>query len=75
MELKVGYSHTCLIKVPSELKVVCLKPTLISISGIDKQEVGNFAALVRSYKIPEPYKGKGILYQDEKITLKEGKRS
>jgi len=75
LELKVGYSHTCLIEIPSELKVFCLKPTLISISGTDKQEVGNFAALVRSYKVPEPYKGKGILYQDEKIVLKEGKRS
>lgn len=75
LELKVGYSHTCLIKIPTDLKVFCLKPTLISISGIDKQKVGNFTALVRSYKVPEPYKGKGILYQDEKIVLKEGKRS
>jgi large subunit ribosomal protein L6 len=75
LELKIGYSHVCGVKVPSTLKIFCPKPTSISIFGINKQEVNNFAAFIRSYKVPEPYKGKGILYQDEKIILKEGKRS
>jgi large subunit ribosomal protein L6 len=73
--LKLGYSHSIAIKIPSNLKVVCLKNTSISILGSDKQKVNNFAAIIRSYKKPEPYKGKGILYHDEKIVLKEGKRS
>jgi large subunit ribosomal protein L6 len=73
--LKLGYSHSVLINIPSSLKVTCSKNTLISISGVTQQEVNNFAAVVRSRKKPEPYKGKGILYQDEKIVLKEGKRS
>lgn len=75
LELRIGYSHVCEIEVPNTLKIFCPKPTSIFIWGINKQEVHNFAALIRSYKVPEPYKGKGILYQDEKVSLKEGKRS
>jgi len=73
--LKLGYSHHISIKIPSNLKVACPKNTRISILGANQQEVNNFAAVIRSYKKPEPYKGKGILYHDEKIILKEGKRS
>ena len=75
LTLKLGYSHPVLINIPTQLKIICIKPTLISIFGSDKQEVNQMAALIKSYKMPEPYKGKGILYQDEKILRKEGKRS
>ena len=75
LTLKLGYSHPIFIHIPNHFKVICIKPTLISIFGNDKQEVNQIAALIKSYKIPEPYKGKGILYQDEKILRKEGKRS
>lgn len=73
--LKLGYSHPISINIPDHLKVMCIKPTLVSIFGNDKQEVNQMAAIIKSYKMPEPYKGKGILYQDEKILRKEGKRS
>jgi large subunit ribosomal protein L6 len=73
--LKLGYSHPISINIPNHLKIICIKPTLISIFGNDKQEVNQMAAIIKSYKMPEPYKGKGILYQDEKILRKEGKRS
>jgi len=75
LTLKLGYSHPVMITIPNNLKIVCLKPTVISIFGIDKQKVNEMAAKIKSYKIPEPYKGKGIIYQDEKIIRKEGKRS
>jgi len=73
--LKLGYSHPIYVNIPDHLKVLCIKPTLISIFGNNKQEVNQMAAIIKSYKMPEPYKGKGILYQDEKIVRKEGKRS
>jgi len=75
LTLKLGYSHPVLITIPNNLKIVCLKPTVISIFGIDKQKVNEMAAKIKSHKIPEPYKGKGIIYQDEKIIRKEGKLS
>ena len=75
LTLKLGYSHTVSIRVPCALKITCFKNNSISLFGPDKQQVNNFAAVIRAYKKPEPYKGKGILYQGEKIILKEGKRS
>jgi large subunit ribosomal protein L6 len=75
LTLKLGYSHPVVIRIPNNLKIVCLKPTVISIFGTDKQKVNEMAAIIKCYKMPEPYKGKGILYQDEKIFRKEGKRS
>jgi len=75
LQLKLGFSHLCEIEIPSQLKVVCVKPTLISIFGCNKQTVSNFAAFVRSHKFPEPYKGKGILYAGEKIKIKKGKKA
>jgi len=75
LTLKLGYSHVVSIIIPVGLKVTCLKKSVIAIFGSDKQQVNNFAAVIRAYKKPEPYKGKGILYQNEKINLKEGKRS
>jgi large subunit ribosomal protein L6 len=75
LSLKLGYSHQIFIKIPKYLKLICIKPTKISIFGNNKQKVNQMAAIIRSYKLPEPYKGKGILYQNEKINKKEGKRS
>lgn len=71
--LAIGYSHLIQIPIPKILKVVCPSPTQIEISGYDKAIVGEFAAKIRSLKKPEPYKGKGIMYFDEKIIRKVGK--
>lgn len=71
--LNVGHSHPVEIEVEQGLTVTCPSATEIKISGIDKQRVGEFAANVRAYRKPEPYKGKGIKYKEEKIRRKEGK--
>lgn len=72
--MNLGFSHDVEVAVPSDIQVVCEKPTLISISGADRQKVGEFAANVRSYRPPEPYKGKGVKYEGEYIVRKEGKK-
>lgn len=74
LNLQLGYSHDINYPIPAGLKVVCEKPTSIEISGADKQLVGEFAAKVRGFRPPEPYKGKGIRYADEQILRKEGKK-
>ena len=71
--LAIGYSHLIQMPIPKILKVICPSPTQIEISGYDKAIVGEFAAKIRSLKKPEPYKGKGIMYFDEKIVRKVGK--
>ncbi|GAT18495.1 50S ribosomal protein L6 [Secundilactobacillus silagincola] len=71
--LSVGYSNPVEIDVPSTLKVEVPDNNTINISGISKQEVGDFAAEIRAVRSPEPYKGKGIRYENEHISLKEGK--
>ena len=71
--LAIGYSHLVTIPIPKILKVVCPSPTQIEISGYDKIVVGEFAAKIRLLKKPEPYKGKGIMYLNEKIIRKVGK--
>ena len=72
--LNLGFSHDVEVPVPSDLNVVCEKPTLIMISGADAQKVGEFAANVRGFRPPEPYKGKGVKYEGEFILRKEGKK-
>lgn len=74
LHLKLGYSHSIFFKFPSYFKVDILKGNLIYISGSSLENLSSFAALVRSYKLPEPYKGKGILYLNENIKLKIGKK-
>lgn len=74
LNLQLGYSHDINYPIPEGLKVVCEKPTSISISGADRQLVGQFAAEVRAMRGPEPYKGKGVRYSDEQIIRKEGKK-
>ena len=71
--LNMGYSHPVRIPVPNSLSVECKTPTKISIFGIEKEVVGLFAAKLRSIRPPEPYKGKGIKYEDEIIVRKIGK--
>lgn len=72
--LKVGFSHDIIHKIPEGIKIICQKPTFISIYGINKQKVHQEASIIRSYKKPEPYKGKGIIYENEIIIKKEGKK-
>jgi len=72
--LNIGFSHPVEIEIPSDLNVSAEK-NVISISGISKHKVGQFAAVVRANKKPEPYKGKGIRYDDEVVRRKEGKKS
>ena len=74
LNLQLGYSHDIKLAIPNDLEVKCTKPTEILVSGIDKQRVGQFASEIRILRKPEPYKGKGIKYQDEFIRRKEGKK-
>jgi large subunit ribosomal protein L6 len=71
--LLLGYSHSIVFVPPAEIKLEVPVPTQIIISGIDKQLVGAVAAKIRSFRPPEPYKGKGIKYEGEKIRRKAGK--
>lgn len=70
----IGYSHPVPIKIPAGL-TVGMEKNVISVSGIDKEAVGAFAAYLRSKKKPEPYKGKGIRYENEVVRRKQGKKS
>jgi len=72
--LSLGYSHDIHYKIPDGIKIVCKKPTLLEVSGIDYQLVGQVASKIRSFRKPEPYKGKGIKYSDEVVFRKEGKK-
>ncbi|MFP4097483.1 MAG: 50S ribosomal protein L6 [Alphaproteobacteria bacterium] len=72
--LSLGLSHEVRYDIPEGVKVAVEKQTALTVSGIDKQRVGEIAAKIRSFKKPEPYKGKGIRYADEYIVRKEGKK-
>ena len=74
LNLQLGYSHDIAYPIPPDVKIVCERPTVIAISGADRQRVGQVAAEIRSFRPPEPYKGKGIKYSDETIRRKEGKK-
>jgi len=71
--LNIGYSHPIYFVPPDEITLQTPSPTQIVVSGIDKQLVGQIAAKIRSFRKPEPYKGKGIKYSDEQIIRKAGK--
>lgn len=75
ININAGYSHPVIIEVPAGLKAEQVSNTEITISGIDKQKVTEFAANVRSVREPEPYKGKGIRYKGEYVRRKEGKKA
>ncbi len=73
--INAGYSHPVIMEAPSDLSVTSESNTEITIHGIDKQKVSEFAANVRKVRVPEPYKGKGIRYKDEHVRRKEGKKA
>jgi large subunit ribosomal protein L6 len=74
LQLQLGLSHDVVYPAPEGITIECPTQTQIVISGIDKQKVGQVAAEIRAFRPPEPYKGKGIRYQDEYIFRKEGKK-
>ena len=71
--LNLGYSHPVNIDIPDGIEVEVVQNTTLNIKACDKEQLGLFAAKVRSWRLPEPYKGKGILYKGEKILRKAGK--
>lgn len=74
LNLSVGFSHPVNIDMPAGIKIETPAPTEIVVKGADRQRVGQLAAEIRAVRPPEPYKGKGIRYADEKITIKETKK-
>ena len=74
LNLQLGFSHDVAYPIPDGISITCDKPTSITVSGADVQQVGQVAAEIRSYRPPEPYKGKGVKYADEVILRKEGKK-
>ena len=72
--LNLGYSHEIRYPVPAGIKITTERPTAIKVEGVDKQKVGQVAAEIRAYRGPEPYKGKGVKYDNEVILRKEGKK-
>ena len=71
--LTLGYSHPIVLEIPEEISVEIIQNTTINLKSCDKQAVGFFAAEIRAWRRPEPYKGKGIFYKDEQIIRKDGK--
>jgi large subunit ribosomal protein L6 len=74
LQLALGYSHDIVYPIPEGITIATPKPVEIVISGSDRQKVGQVAAEIREYRPPEPYKGKGIKYAEERIFRKEGKK-
>lgn len=73
LTLNLGFTHPVVVEIPEGLKVTAKTPTDVEIEGVDRQQVGHFAAIVRAYYEPEPYKGKGVRYSDETVRRKAGK--
>jgi len=74
LNLQLGFSHDIKFAIPEDIKIACETPTAVTISGADKQRVGQIAAEIRGFRPPEPYKGKGVKYAEERILRKEGKK-
>jgi len=74
LNLQLGYSHDIPFPIPGDVRITCERPTVITVSGADRQRVGQIAADIRAYRPPEPYKGKGIRYATETVRRKEGKK-
>jgi large subunit ribosomal protein L6 len=74
LNLQLGYSHDIAYPIPSDVRIACERPTLIMVSGADRQRVGQVAAEIRAFRPPEPYKGKGVKYLTEIVRRKEGKK-
>jgi large subunit ribosomal protein L6 len=73
LTLQIGFSHPIIFVPPPEINIACESPTMIAVSGTDKELVGQIAAKIRGFRPPEPYKGKGIKYIDEVVRRKAGK--
>jgi len=73
LNMSLGYSHPVILPLPEGIDVMIEKQTLITVKGIDKQLVGSTAAKIRSFRPPEPYKGKGVRYEGEHVRRKVGK--
>lgn len=74
LKLSLGLSHEVLYEAPAGITIATPTQTEVTVSGIDRQQVGQVAANIRSFRKPEPYKGKGIRYSDEYVARKEGKK-
>jgi large subunit ribosomal protein L6 len=74
LTVALGFSHDIVYTVPDGITITVPKPTEIVINGIDRQKVGQVSAEIRSYRPPEPYKGKGVKYAGEYVVRKEGKK-
>ena len=74
LNLQLGFSHDIAYPIPKDVKISCERPTAITVTGADRQRVGQIAAEIRGFRPPEPYKGKGIKYRDEVVRRKEGKK-
>ena len=72
--LSLGFSHDVIFEAPEGIKITCVSPTQLTVSGANKQLVGQVADKIREYRKPEPYKGKGIRYTNEYVRRKEGKK-
>jgi len=72
--MNLGFSHDVVYQIPQGIKVTCEKPTLIKVEGVDKRLVGQVCAEIRTWRPPEPYKGKGVKFVGEQIRRKEGKK-
>jgi len=75
LNLQLGFSHPVDYAIPEGITIECPSQTEIIISGIDKQKVGQVAAEIRAFRPPEPYKGKGVRYADERVIMKEAKKA
>jgi large subunit ribosomal protein L6 len=74
LKLSLGFSHDVIYQTPKGITIAVVTPTEVTVTGTDKQQVGQVAANIRAYRKPEPYKGKGVRYEGEYIARKEGKK-
>jgi len=74
LNLTLGFSHPVSFPVPDGISIETPSQTEIVVKGVDRQQVGQVAAVIRAYRPPEPYKGKGVRYSGERIEMKEGKK-
>lgn len=72
--LQLGFSHDVIFEIPEDLKIVCESPTVVAVSGADKQRVGEIIKRLQKYRVPEPYKGKGVIIEGQYVYRKEGKK-
>src|SRR5262249_14004305 len=72
--LNLGFAHDVIYPIPKGIKVTCERPTSIKVEGVDKRQVGQVCAEIRAWRPPEPYKGKGVKFENEAILRKEGKK-